>query len=718
MYTTYYNDDGTVRLRSKSYDRFLRFDTNWIIPDGEDGDDEESYMDTLFKVIKVGDYYGLKSMANQHFCRRITLDGKTSCLNAAESHITEDAKLWVAEPFLSREIYNVVYHGIEKARVYDNKTITMATSSAINRTSQNNNVKLSLTATEMQTSTWDASVSTKAEVKTTITTRVLEVAEVVTEISYEFTADYNWGETEDESEDETREIAEACAWLGLGEEPNVPPFGRSLDLSREAILTDFWEKIGFPTPSSRSWVRSASPEVEGVAGGAGSRSVSPPRQKIGDRSRASSSPNGIRISRSAQIKPWRGQTVGSGAGANADAVGVVQVPPAARSRVVAARNGDGGCSSPAGMTMPVPERGSRGSAASTWAGPQPQWAMLGRAIRTFQERKYPISHVVDLTESSFDIAFSTPTKPAVAAPSPSIASASHPAASPRRSYAAVVSCPRSPRVAPMAGVPPRSPPPVSVAAAAAAQPPRPSAPHPVQQQQYNGPPGFQGWPPGAPMPAGQQPQFRPMAQFRPPQQPYAYGQGPFQQPQSGQPQYPQQFPGQFYQYPQQAVAPSPPQYVNPQQGNVQAAQKKRKNKKNPTVQTQAQEGTSMVGQPPSTPRRPSPPPPSLGMPMTPLSPPLFSLRSPGVSSAPSGDRDVQAQEVPVVVPLPAQDTPISDDALTCMQAGIVQQQATPPAQVHVPDVAHARMHAGLEQQPAASVGFGDTATCMHVEQQQ
>jgi hypothetical protein len=196
MYTTYYNDDGTVRLRSKSYDRFLRFDTNWIIPDGEDGDDEESYKDTLFKVIKVGDYYGLKSMANQHFCRRLTLDGKTSCLNAAESHITEEAKLWVAEPVLSREIYNVVYHGIEKARVDDNKTITMATSSAINRTSQNNNVKLSLTVTEMQTSTWDASVSTKAEVKTTITAGVLAVAEVVTEISYEFTADYNWGETE------------------------------------------------------------------------------------------------------------------------------------------------------------------------------------------------------------------------------------------------------------------------------------------------------------------------------------------------------------------------------------------------------------------------------------------------------------------------------------------------------------------------------------------
>ena len=135
MFTTYHKDDGTVRLKSKAYDKFMKFDTNWVTPVGRDDAGDKR---TLFKVIKVGDYYGLKCMGNHKFCKSLSADGKTDCLNAADSHITEEVKLWVTEPVLSREIYDVVYHGVDKARVYDMKTINMATSSAVNRTSENN----------------------------------------------------------------------------------------------------------------------------------------------------------------------------------------------------------------------------------------------------------------------------------------------------------------------------------------------------------------------------------------------------------------------------------------------------------------------------------------------------------------------------------------------------------------------------------------------------
>ncbi|KAM0903364.1 hypothetical protein ACQ4PT_018618 [Festuca glaucescens] len=53
--------------------------------------------------------------------------------------------------------------------------------------------------------------------------------------------------------------------------------------------------------------------------------------------------------------------------------------------------------------------------------------------------------------------------------------------------------------------------------------------------------------------------------------------------------------------------------------------------------------------------------------------------------------DVQVQEVPEKVALPAQDTRVSDDALARTHAGVVQQQATLPAQdMRVSDAAHAR----------------------------
>lgn len=193
MFTTYHKDDGTVRLKSKAYDKFMKFDTNWVTPVGRDDAGDKR---TLFKVIKVGDYYGLKCMGNHKFCKSLSADGKTDCLNAADSHITEEVKLWVTEPVLSREIYDVVYHGVDKARVYDMKTINMATSSAVNRTSENNKVKLSLSITQTQTSTWDASVSLKAGVKTTVTAGIPAVMDAEVEVSFEVTSEYHWGKTE------------------------------------------------------------------------------------------------------------------------------------------------------------------------------------------------------------------------------------------------------------------------------------------------------------------------------------------------------------------------------------------------------------------------------------------------------------------------------------------------------------------------------------------
>uniref|UniRef100_A0ACD6A5I7 Uncharacterized protein n=1 Tax=Avena sativa TaxID=4498 RepID=A0ACD6A5I7_AVESA len=192
-FTTYHNHDGTVRLKSKSYNKFMRFDTNWIRPDGRDRVRDK---DTLFKVLKVAGFYTLKSMGNQKFCRGLTRDGKTDCLNAAEPHITEHTMLWVVEPILSREIYNVVYHGVEKARVYDMKTITMATSSAVNRTSEDNNVKLSLTVTEKQTSTWSSSNTLTMGVKTTFTAGVPAVDSAEVEINVEVASKHKFGETE------------------------------------------------------------------------------------------------------------------------------------------------------------------------------------------------------------------------------------------------------------------------------------------------------------------------------------------------------------------------------------------------------------------------------------------------------------------------------------------------------------------------------------------
>lgn len=196
MYTIFPTDNGTVRIKSNLHDRFLRYSPAWIWPDGLDKPDDK---DMWFKVIKVDDYYALKLMANKLYCKRLTADNNTDCLNACINHVTTEAKLWVEEAVISRQIYNVVYHGEKEARVYDAKTVNMASSSAINCTSENNNVKISLTISEVQTSTWDNTVSVKAGVKTSLTAGLPEVAGITASISAEYnretTDDHKWGGT-------------------------------------------------------------------------------------------------------------------------------------------------------------------------------------------------------------------------------------------------------------------------------------------------------------------------------------------------------------------------------------------------------------------------------------------------------------------------------------------------------------------------------------------
>uniref|UniRef100_A0ACD5UVD3 Uncharacterized protein n=1 Tax=Avena sativa TaxID=4498 RepID=A0ACD5UVD3_AVESA len=193
MFTTFYNDDGTVRIKSEAYGKFLRLSPAWIWPDGPDNPSDKN---TLFKVTRIDDYYLLKNLGNNHFCKRLTADNKSDCLNAATEHVMTEAKLWVEEPVLSREIYNITYHGLDKARVYDSKTVNMASSSAINATSQNNNVKMSLTITQTQSRTWDTSLSTKIGVKTTITASVPQVGSIGEELSAEVESGFSFGKTE------------------------------------------------------------------------------------------------------------------------------------------------------------------------------------------------------------------------------------------------------------------------------------------------------------------------------------------------------------------------------------------------------------------------------------------------------------------------------------------------------------------------------------------
>ncbi|KAI8004107.1 hypothetical protein LOK49_LG08G01481 [Camellia lanceoleosa] len=205
------NGDGSIRIKSDYFGKFWRRGSNsrysdepqswkttganWIWADSDDTTSDNP--DTVFWPIKVANnVVALRNLGNNVFCKRLTADNKTDCLNAAVCTIAKSARLEVEELVISRSIYNVEFR-LNDARIYDQSIVTMATGGeVINRTETHDTVDVKLAYTETKSSTWNASVSLKLGVKTTIETGIPFVANGKVQISAELTGAYMWGETE------------------------------------------------------------------------------------------------------------------------------------------------------------------------------------------------------------------------------------------------------------------------------------------------------------------------------------------------------------------------------------------------------------------------------------------------------------------------------------------------------------------------------------------
>uniref|UniRef100_A0A0D9XU75 Agglutinin domain-containing protein n=1 Tax=Leersia perrieri TaxID=77586 RepID=A0A0D9XU75_9ORYZ len=190
--TTFTNNDGTVRIKSNHFGKFWRRSPNWIWADSTDTSNRNR--DTLFKVVKAGEFFALRNMGNNNFCKRLTTEGKTSCLNAAVSTISAEAKLKVEEAVISRRIYNVDFD-LSKARTYGKRALIMSTASALNLTTVNNKATLTLDYQETDKRTWDSTVSWKLTAEASISAGIPMIGEASVTVTNEFNGEYKWGST-------------------------------------------------------------------------------------------------------------------------------------------------------------------------------------------------------------------------------------------------------------------------------------------------------------------------------------------------------------------------------------------------------------------------------------------------------------------------------------------------------------------------------------------
>ncbi|KAL8458484.1 hypothetical protein ACS0TY_035289 [Phlomoides rotata] len=185
--------DGHLRIKSVYYGKFWRLSPGWIW--GDSSDHSGDNVDTLFWPVKVDSQtIALRSCGNNKFCKRLTADDKTDCLDACVSEITNEAKLIVEELVLQSDVYNVKYH-MKDARVFEEAPYLAAVGVADNRSDETSTFSIKVVYEVTESTTFTHSYSLKLGTKTTFKAGVPCIVEGKIEASAEFTGTLAWGST-------------------------------------------------------------------------------------------------------------------------------------------------------------------------------------------------------------------------------------------------------------------------------------------------------------------------------------------------------------------------------------------------------------------------------------------------------------------------------------------------------------------------------------------
>ncbi|XP_022155429.1 uncharacterized protein LOC111022577 [Momordica charantia] len=189
-------EDGYVRIKHVESDKYWIRDPNWI--HCESINTQKDNPNTLFWPVKVdNNFVALRNKANSRFCKRLTTEGKTNCLNAAVLTITDTARFEVTEVVVARSIDDVEYR-LNDARVYGKKILTVSKGTAINDTEVAEKVTLKFRYEKKVERSWSSSVSTTVGLAAKFTTKIPTVGKLKFELSFEVTSGKTWEETEKE----------------------------------------------------------------------------------------------------------------------------------------------------------------------------------------------------------------------------------------------------------------------------------------------------------------------------------------------------------------------------------------------------------------------------------------------------------------------------------------------------------------------------------------
>ncbi|XP_021732234.1 uncharacterized protein LOC110699051 [Chenopodium quinoa] len=196
-YEIFVTETGDIRVKSLLFGKYWR-STPWIWSDSDDTSADNP--DTLFEVFKVDDnVIALRNKGNKKFCKRLTTEGKVSCLNAGATSMEVNTRLIVKEPVISRKVE--VQFRVEDARIYNKRPLTAATVTVPNRTTAAHEVVEGVIFTKTHVSTWSKSTSLTLGVKAEFKSGIPFIAEGKIEVGTEISDTIEFGQSTDFSKE-------------------------------------------------------------------------------------------------------------------------------------------------------------------------------------------------------------------------------------------------------------------------------------------------------------------------------------------------------------------------------------------------------------------------------------------------------------------------------------------------------------------------------------
>ncbi|XP_021755272.1 uncharacterized protein LOC110720543 [Chenopodium quinoa] len=197
-YEIFVTETGEIRVKSLFFGKYWRRSPNWIWADTYDT--SSNNLDTLFEVFKVDDnVIALRNGGNKRFCKSLTTEGKTRCLNAAATSMELEAQLIVSEPVISRNIE--VQFRLEDGRIYNNRPLVAANVTVPNRTTVAHEIVKGVSFSKTRVSTWSNTTSLTVGVKAKVTTGIPIIAGGKIEIGTEMSKAIQFGQSNDFSKD-------------------------------------------------------------------------------------------------------------------------------------------------------------------------------------------------------------------------------------------------------------------------------------------------------------------------------------------------------------------------------------------------------------------------------------------------------------------------------------------------------------------------------------